>query len=188
MEDELHPVDFVDYHAIFSDALGRLGKSGNVYNALESCLKERYPLTYRDINAEARLIISRLKRDREWGSVRALRELADRPELAEKIRIRKGSSDSIEDRGRSSKPEAVADYPRIFSLTQRKRQSGFSLEDSLDMAVRELYPQTFRKVKHGALLYIRLASKRRGVHELRALRELADDPLLFSELEKSLPE
>ena len=183
MDGELHPVDRVDYHAVFSDALTRLGKGVSVSEALEVCLKERHPLTYKDINAEAMLILSRLKQERNWGSVRALRELADHPELAETIRVQKKAGGSPADLERIHRPEVIADYPRIFALAQRKRQSGFSLNDSLEMAVRELYPQTFRKVMEAALLYIHLATQKRGIHELRALRELAEDPELLSELE-----
>ena len=188
MEEELHPVDFVDYHAIFSEALTNLGRGMSVAEALELCLKERHPLTYKDINAEARLILSHLKQEREWGSVRSLRELVDRPELAEEIRGQLIEAEPLEGMGRLRRPEAIADYPHIFSLAQRKRQSGFSLNDSLEMAVRELYPQTFRKVNEAALFYVHLAARRRGVHELRALRELAEDPRFFLELESSLPE
>lgn len=188
MEEELHPVDFVDYHGIFSEGLTRLGSGMSVSEALESCLRERYPLTYNDIYAEARLILAYLKQERNWGYVRALRELADKPGLAEEIRGREEKEEPFEDMERVHRPGAVADYHRIFSLAQRKRHSGFSLADSLDMAVRELYPQTFRKVKEGALFYVRLASYRRGLHELRALRELAENPAFFSELEGSLPE
>jgi hypothetical protein len=184
MEGDLHFVDFVDYHAVFCEALARLGKGMSVSEAIESSLKERYPLTYKEIDSEARSILSRLKQERDWGSVRALRELADRPELAEKLRVPRKTPASSQAAGRSAAPEPVADYRRIFSLAQRKRQAGFSLEDSLEMAVRELYPQTFRKVKDTALSYVRLSAQRLGVHELRALHELAENPQLISECDQ----
>ena len=188
MESEFRPGDFVDYHAIFSEALTRLGKGMSVQEALVSCIRERHPLTHRDINAEARAILNRLTEEREWGVVRSLRELANHPGLAEELRARKGGQDSPGGTGGLRRPDAIADYPRVFLLAQRKRQTGFSLDDSLEMAVRELYPQTYRKVKEAALFYIRLAAQRLQVHELRALRELAEDPLIFSDLENSLPE
>jgi len=188
MEEELHPTDFVDYHAIYSHTLTRLGKGMSVPEALESCLREEYPHTYKDIYAEARHILARLCKQKDWGSVRALRELANLPDLAEEIKDQADEGEALEEMERERRPDAVADYPRVFALAQRKRQSGFSLSDSLDMAVRELYPQTFRKVKEGASFYVRLASNRRDIHELRALRELAEDPSFFAELERSLPE
>ena len=160
----------------------------SVPEALESCLREEYPHTYKDIYTEARHILSRLCKQKDWGSVRALRELANIPELAEEIRNLGEEGRPSEEMERARRPDAVADYPRIFALAQRKRQSGFSLSDSLDMAVRELYPQTFRKVKEGAMFYVRLASYRQEIHELRALRELAENPAFFTELEQSLPE
>jgi len=185
MEDYPRPTDFIDYQAVFSQTLILVGKGLSVQDALESCLKENYPLTCKEIIAEARLILSRLKQENEWGSLRTLRELADKPGLAEELRSQKSGRISPQE---ESRPEVIADYPRIFVLAQRKRQSGFSLDDSLEMAVRELYPQTYRKVLEAARYYIRLAAREREEHELRALRELAEDPQLFSRLESSLPE
>jgi len=185
MEDYPRPTDFIDYQAVFSETLILVGKGMSVQDALESCLREDYPLTYKDIIAEAKLILTRLRQEREWGSLRALRELADRPGLAEELRGHKGGRESPQE---ESRPEVIADYPHIFALAQRKRQSGFSLDDSLEMAVRELHPQTYRKVLEAAHFYIRLAAREREEHELRALRELAEDPQFFSRLEGSLPE
>ncbi len=173
---------------VFSRTLTLVGKGASVSEALESYLRDSHPLTYKDIIVEARFILSRLKQGREWGSLRALRELAEKPGLAEELRSHRneGTNGNASLKGRH--PEAIADYPRIFALAQRKRQSGYSLEDSLDMAVRELYPQTYRKVTEAARFYISLAARIRKEHELRALRELAEDPLLFSRLEDYLPE
>ena len=188
MEDDPRPTDFVDYQGIFSKALILVGKGASVPDALESCLKESYPLTYKEILVEARVILSRLKKEREWGSLRALRELADIPGLADELRRSKADEDEAGEAHGIRRADVNADYPRIFALAQRKRQSGFSLDDSLQMAVRELYPQTYRKVTETAIFYVRLAARRRDEHEMRALRELAEDPLLFSQIEDSLPE
>jgi hypothetical protein len=188
MDDYPRPTDFVDYQAVFSETLTLVGKGMSVPEALESCLKESYPLTCKDIITEARLIISRLRQERGWGSLRALRELADRQGLAEEIRGHRTSGEPHVAEDRPRRPEVIADYPRIFALAQRKRQSGFSLDDSLEMAVRELHPQTYRKVLEAAHFYIRLAARKRDEHELRALRELAEDPQLFVHLENSLSE
>ena len=54
--------------------------------------------------------------------------------------------------------------------------------------MREPHPQTYRKVLEAARFYVSLAARKRGEHEMRALRELAEDPFLFSRLEDSLPE
>ncbi|MDD3717186.1 MAG: hypothetical protein PHP28_00800 [Actinomycetota bacterium] len=188
MEDELRPTDFVDYQVVFSGALILVGKGLAVSEALESCLRESYPLTYREMVVEARSMLARLKREREWGSLRALRELADRPGLADMMRRERTDAEGYQGSPGGKHPEAIADYPRIFALAQRKRKSGFSLDDSLEMAVRELYPQTYRKVLEAARFYVSLAARKRGEHEMRALRELAEDPFLFSRLEDSLPE
>ncbi len=183
MEDKLRPVDFVDYDIIFSDALALLTKGMSVLEAVEASLKQHYSLTYRDINIEIRWILDHLKQEKGWGPVRALRELANNPGLAETIRNQKMEGSPPDAKGALQAPEATADYARVFSLAQRRRQSGFSLEDSLDMAARELYPQTFRKVKEQSLSYIRLFAEKQGVHELRALRELAQDSKLVTGLE-----
>ncbi len=188
MEDQPRPTDFVDYQGIFSRTLILVGKGASVPAALESCLKQSYPLTYREILVDARIILSRLKQEREWGSLRALRELADRPGLADELRASKTDEVEAGDAYVMRHSDVNADFPRIFALAQRKRQSGFSLDDSLEMAVRELYPQTYRKVTEAARFYVRLAARRRDEHEMRALRELAEDPLLFSQIEDSLPE
>ena len=86
MDDHPRPTDFVDYQVVFSEALTLVGKGMSVPDALESCLKESYPLTCKDIIVESRLILSRIRQEREWGSLRALRELADIPGLAEEMR------------------------------------------------------------------------------------------------------
>jgi len=187
MDDHPRPTDFVDYQAVFSEALTLVGKGLSVPDALESCLRDNYPLTCKDIIAEARLIISRIRQERKWGSLRALRELAAKPGLAEEMRGHKEKEPSL-DEERPHHPEVIADYPHIFSLAQRKRQAGYSLDDSLEMAVRELYPQTYRKVLEAALFYIRIAARSRDEHELRALRELAEDPTLLGRLDGPLPE
>jgi hypothetical protein len=188
MEEDPRPTDFVDYQDIFSKTLILVGKGASVPEALESCLTESYPLTYKEILVEARIILSHLKHEREWGSLRALRELADRPGLADELRRNKAAEEGAGDTYGLRRSEVNADYPRIFALAQRKRHAGFSLDDSLQMAVRELYPQTYRKVTEAARFYVRLAARRRDEHEMRALRELAEDPLLFAEIEDSLPE
>ena len=186
MDDDIRTTDFVDYQAVFSEALLLVGKGSSVTEALETSIRRRYPLTCSDIIAEAGHILRLLKEERGWGFLRALRELADRPGLAESLRSRDHSEGSAHAGPRSEQP--VADYSRIFALAQRKRQAGFSLEDSLDMAVRELYPQTYRKVRETALEYIRRAARMRNEHELRALRELAEDAVLFRDLEKPAPD
>jgi hypothetical protein len=174
-------MDFVDYDAIFADALSLMAKGLSVSEAIEASIRECYSLTYRDIGVETGLILERLKQERDWGPVRALRELAENPGLADSIRSEKMQGASS---ARAAAPEpAVADYPRVFALAQRRRQSGFSLEDSLDMASRELYPQTFKKVKEQSLSFIRLYAEKEGVHELRALHELAEDAALMSRFE-----
>jgi hypothetical protein len=188
MEEEFRPTDFVDYQTVFSKALTLVGQGVSVPEALESCIRELYPLTCREIIVETRLILARLKQDKDWGSLRALRELAARPGLADELHGRKVDEKAFSEEAGTRRPSAIADYPRIFKLAQRKRQAGFSLDDSLEMAVRELYPQTYRKVMEAAHFYIRLAAARRDEHEMRALRELAEDPLLFSQLETSLQE
>ena len=188
MEEGFRPTDFVDYQTVFSQALTLVGQGVSVPEALESCIKEEYPLTCREIIVETRSILARLKQERDWGSLRALRELAAKPGLAEQMHGRKEGNAAITEEAVIRRPEAIADYPRVFKLAQRKRHAGFSLDDSLEMAVRELYPQTYRKVLEAAHFYIRLAADKRDEHELRALRELADDPLLFHQLETSLQE
>jgi hypothetical protein len=183
MDEELRPMDFVDYDAIFADALSLVSKGSSVSEAIDASLKEKYALTYRDIGAETRLILEHLKQENDWGPVRALRELAETPGLADAIRGQKNEG-LLQSRSTAPPPDpAVADYPRVFAKAQRRRQSGFSLEDSLDMASRELYPQTFKKVREQALSYIRLFAEKEGMHELRALRELAEDGSILSRLE-----
>ncbi len=184
MEDLPRPTDFVDYREVFSRALILVGKGATVSDALESSLKESYPLTYREIVTKSKSIISRLRQERGWGALRALRELADRPGLADQIRASRTAEEGEEALSGPHRPEAIADYPRIFALAQRKRQAGFSLQDALEMSVRELYPQTYRKVVEAAHYFIRQAARQRGEHELRALRELAEDPLLFHQLDR----
>ena len=185
MEMEPRPTDFVDYQAVFSQALTLVGGGASVSEALESCLRESYPLTYTEMLAEARAMVSRLRRERDWGALRALRELADRPGLAERMRV----PAAREEAARAPRHGGViADYHRIFVLAQRRRQAGFSLDDSLEMAVRELYPQTYRKILDAARLHVRRAARARGAHELRALRELAEDPRLLSSLDDAAVE
>jgi len=184
MGDELHLADFVDFREIFSRALSLVGKGMGVKEALESLVREKYPLVYRDILAESLSILEYLKSQKGWGSLRALRELAAREGLAEEMqrRVEERAADEMVSQ---APPPVVADFPRIFALAQKKRRAGFSLHDSLEMAVRELYPQTYRKVLEASLFHIRKASRKLGVHELRALRELAEDPELFRSLTES---
>ena len=184
MEVDPKPTDFVDYKAVFSQALTLVGRGASVSEALESCLKRSYPLTYTEMLAEARGIVSRLRREREWGPLRTLRELADKPGLAERMR-RPAAQGAAPPTRTSQRPDAIADFPRIFLLAQQRRQAGFSLDDSLEMAVRELYPHTYRKILEAARFYVGLAARVRGEHELRALRELAEDPRIFTSLEDS---
>lgn len=181
MEDEPRLVDFVDYKDLFSRSLILVGKGLSVQQSLETCARETYPLAYRDVAGEALSILAWLKEERGWGSLRALRELADNRELIDELRARKVTAQGEGTHG-PARSEIIANFPRIFSLAQRKRQTGFSLEDAMDMAVRELYPQTYRKVREAALAHVRQAARMLQVHELRALRELAENPDLFRDL------
>ncbi len=174
-------VDRVDYADLFSRALTRVGKGMSVPEALASCAREGYPHAHRDVLQAAMEILEGMKESRGWGPLRALRELAENPRAVEEVRsrlkalTRKG--------GMKGAAQAVfADFPRIFSLAHRKHRAGFSLEDSVDMAVSELYPHTFRRTREAALQYLHRAAQRLGVHELRALRDLAEDPGLFRSL------
>ncbi|MBC7252519.1 MAG: hypothetical protein H5T72_00930 [Actinobacteria bacterium] len=181
MDDLPRLVDRVDYADLFSRALTRVGRGMSVPEALASCAREDYPHAHRDVLREAAEILEYLKAQRGWGSLRALRELAGKPQAVKEMRTRMRSA-SAGGRDREPGSEVFADFPRIFSLAQRKRRSGFSLEDCVDMAVRELYPHTFRRTREAALQYLRKASRRLKTHELRALRELAEDPELFRTL------
>lgn len=181
MEDLPRLADHVNYADLFSRALLRVGKGLSVPEAISSCAREEFPHSYRDVLETAMYMLERLKEKRGWGSLRALRELANNPRLVEEMRERpEGASwgGGVKD----SAMEVFADFPRIFSLAQRKRKAGFSLEDCVDMAVRELYPHTFRRTREAALAYLRRAAQRLDTHELRALRELAEDPGLFHRL------
>ncbi|MDI6874204.1 hypothetical protein [Candidatus Solincola sp.] len=171
----------MNYADLYSRALLRVGKGLSVPEAVSSCAREEYPHAYRDVLDTAMDILERLKERRGWGSLRALRELAGNPRAVEEIRERPRNA-SPGGSVRGSGTEVFADFPRIFSLAQRKRKAGFSLEDCVDMAVRELYPHTFRRTREAALLYLRRAAHRLNTHELRALRELAEDPGLFRTL------
>ncbi len=173
--------DRVNYTDLFSRALTGVGKGMSVPEALAACVREDYPHAHRDVLQTAEEILEDLKRRKGWGSLRALRELAVNPRTVEEIRerLRNAPPDGWI---KVSAREVFADFPRIFSLAHRKRKSGFSLEDCVDMAVKELYPHTFKRTREAALQYLRLAARRLGTHELRALRELAEDPGLFHSL------
>ena len=143
MEDELRPTDFVDYQVVFSGALILVGKGLAVSEALESCLRESYPLTYREMVVEARSMLARLKREREWGSLRALRELADRPGLADMMRRERTDAEGTR-AAPGAAPEAIADYPRIFA-SPAQAQIGVLPRRLPEMAARAV-SQTYRKV------------------------------------------
>lgn len=181
MDDEIHLVDHVDYRDLFSRSLTLVGKGMSIRRSLESCAREAFPLAYRDVLEEAWHILEKLKEERGWGTLRALRELAENGELVAALRSGGGALSGTR-RNATDISEVIANYPRVFSLAQRKRQAGFSLEDALDMAARELYPQTHRKVKEAAFAHVKQAARRLRVHELRALRELAENPDLFREV------
>lgn len=153
----------------------------SIPEAIVSCAREGYPLAYRDVYRKAMDILERLKEKWGWGSLRALRELAGNPGLVEEMRERPGNENSRAG-AREKGVEVFADFPRIYTLAQRKRQAGFSLEDCLEMAVRELYPHTFRRTLDAAFEYLHRTAQRLEVHELRALRELAEDPSLLHRL------
>ncbi|MGQ9475559.1 MAG: hypothetical protein ACUVRX_04750 [Actinomycetota bacterium] len=181
MEDVPRLADHVNYSELYSRALLRVGRGMSVPEAVSSCAREEYPHAYRDVVDRAMAILERLKDRRGWGSLRALRELSQDPRLVEEMKLEAGKAISrASDRGTTM--EVIADFPRIFSLALRKRQAGFSLEDALDMAVRELYPHTFRRTREAALELLRRAAHSLEVHETRALRELAREPALFNRL------
>lgn len=181
MDKDPRLADFVDYRDIFSRALTKVGRGLSIPSALEECTRESYPHAYRDVLNVAHELLDRLKNLRGWGSLRALRELASDPGLAEELRGAEPGSRVAVDQERSHRG-VFADFPRIFALAQKKRTAGYSLEDSVEMAVHELYPQTYRKTRDATLGYVREAARRLGTHELRALRELAQNPSLFQSL------
>ncbi len=165
----MKPSDFADLNAVYRKALDLVGKGSNVHEALNESLRELYPLTHADLSRRVARIFNALKRERGWGDLRTLRELASSktfPELP-------GSSSRDSAADPHPGGSVAADLQRVFSVAHAKCRVGFDPMDALDMACTELYPLIHRKVLDAAASRLNACMEREGVSLRAALRILS---------------
>lgn len=143
---------FADYRAIFRRALELVNRGESVNEALPAALRELYPHTHRDIEPSLRETFDSTKTSRGWGDLRALRALSDDPELTRPASS-PDNAGAAEPAGSSLLPaydSANANLREVYRVAFKKTSSGFQPSDALEMACRELYPYTSRKILKAA--------------------------------------
>jgi hypothetical protein len=167
---------FADYRAVFRRALELVNRGESVSAALSGSLRELYPHTYKDIEPSLREIFDSTKFSREWGDLRALRALADDPELT-KTPSESDHPGSTEPSGSSLLPaydDSMANLQEVFRTALKKASTGFHPADALEMACKELYPYTSRKIMKTAEEQMRSVMQENRLSPKGALKFLAE--------------
>ncbi len=143
---------FADYRAIFLRALELVRRGDSVNAALSGALRELYPHTHRDIEPSLREMFESTKLSRGWGDLRALRALSEDPGLsrAPAAADQPGPSETPGAQLLPAYDDTVADLREVFRTALKKSSTGFQPADALEMACKELYPYTSRKVLKAA--------------------------------------
>lgn len=158
---------FADYRAIFRRALELVNRGGNVNDALSDANKELYPYTFRDIEPSLREIFNSSKRSHQWGDMRALRDLADNAGLA-------AMAEGNEPADTPAFEESMANLKEVFRAAHKKATVGFQPADALEMACKELYPYTSRKVYKSADEQLRRIMDEHRISPKGALKILSE--------------
>ncbi len=167
---------FADYRAIFLRALQLVNRGEGVGGALSAAVRELYPHTHRDIEPALREMLEAAKLSRGWGDLRALRSLSEDPGPL--------PPPPPPDRSRPAEPPGQRDLPayddtvanlrEVFRAAQKKASSGFQPSDALEMACKELYPHTSRKVLRAAEERMGDCMRRHRLGPRGALKALAE--------------
>lgn len=142
-QDDIRASRFADYRAIYRRALELVNRGSSVNEALSGAARELYPYTHRDIEPILREMFAETKRNNNWGDLRALRDLSEK-------NVTGGENDDAEPSRTDAFEESMANLKEVFRSAHRKAAAGFRPDDALEMACRELYPHTSRKVLRSA--------------------------------------
>lgn len=134
---------FADYRAIYRRALEMVNRGSSVSDALSDAARELYPYTHKDIEPLLREMLTEAKRNHNWGDMRALRDLSEKAPSA-------GESEEEEPAKANTYEESMANLKEVFRSAYKKANAGFQPTDALEMACKELYPYTSRKVLRAA--------------------------------------
>ena len=157
---------FADYRAIFRRALELVNRGSNVSEAIADANKELYPYTFRDIEPSLREIFNSCKRSHQWGDMRALRDLAANAGLAA-VTVEAEPTDA------PAYEESMANLKEVFRAAHKKATAGFKPADALEMACKELYPYTSRKVLKAAEEQLHMVMDEQRISSKGALKILS---------------
>jgi hypothetical protein len=158
---------FADYRAIFRRALELVNRGGNVNEALSEANRELYPYTYRDIEPNLREIFNSCKRSHQWGDMRALRDLAENAGAG-------GMAEEAEQADAPAYEDSMANLKDVFRVAHKKASVGFQPADALEMACKDLYPYTSRKVLKAAEEQLRKVMDEKRTSPKGALKLLSE--------------
>jgi len=164
----IRPSDFADFNAVFQKALDLVGKGWGVREAVDSSLRELYPLTHADLSQRVDDAFQALRREKGWGDLRILRELVKMRGLPEKCAPDPGACPHS-----SPSREVAADLRSVFRAANAKCRAGFDPLNALEMACTELYPHIHRKVFDSAYSRLKDFMEKKGVSARVALRRLS---------------
>jgi hypothetical protein len=166
---------FADYRAIFLRALELVRRGDSVNAALSGALRELYPHTHHDIEPSLREMFESIKLSRGWGDLRALRALSEDPGLsrAPAAGEQPGPPEPPDGQLLPAYDDTVANLQEVFRTALRKTSAGFQPSDALEMACKELYPYTSRKVLRAAEGRMRGCMQENGLSSRGALKMLA---------------
>jgi hypothetical protein len=174
---EMKASQFADYRAIFLRALELVNRGESVSEALAAAVRELYPHTYREIEPPLREMFDTAKLSKGWGDFRALRALSEDlgAARAPSSPDQSGTPDMPGSQLLPAYDDTVANLREVFRVALKKTSTGFQPADALEMACRELYPYTSRKVLRAAEERLRCCMQENRLSTRGALRALAEE-------------
>ena len=158
---------FADYRAIYRRALEMVKHGSSVNTALSDAARELYPYTHKDIEPVLLEMLAETKRNHNWGDLRALRDLSEKALPSEGD----GGSEPVR---ADVYEESMANLKEVFRSAHKKTNAGFRPDDALEMACKELYPYTSRKVLRSARTQLEQAMELARLTPKGALKKLSE--------------
>lgn len=156
---------------VFSEALLEMGRGRSAEEALVSACWELFPEMGRKLLLTALGYFLHVREKTGWGPLRAMRELATRLERWE---------NPYRSEGLDLSRISPSDLAEVIRAAARRLEVGYSLEDSLEMAVGPAKPGVSCESVHTFLFLVKAVASLRDVGAARALRELADSDVMLS--------
>lgn len=148
---------------VFSEALVEMGKGKPVEEALVAASRRGSREETRNTLWAALSLFLHVRESTGWGPLRTVRELSSHPERWENPYLEEV------DLLMNLSPGVLSE---LFRKAEKRREAGYSLEDSLEMASAAMDPDSAGLLFRTALFLVKTISSLRDIGENAAFREM----------------